>query len=192
MVFIRIFFFLLILFMHISWICISLILILFAITLSRTTLSRCSTNYTLLCTAYHTFLRVWVCVSIFMCMWTMFAQNVSHTQQQHWPSPNCRLCTLNSTYMQSIPTNTTFHRVNNMHTLFIYFFCSFHFISHFLYSMCVNWHQAKCELVGKWENACVFCSFLRTLFMFYIFTDTLTFCLRFFFEILSQSSCSVG
>lgn len=40
---------------------------------------------------------------------------MSHTQQQHWPSPNCRLCTLNSTYMQSIPTNTTFHRVNDIH-----------------------------------------------------------------------------
>lgn len=75
---------------------------------------------------------------------------MSHTQQQHWPSPNCRPCTLNSTYMQSIPTNTTFHRVNDIHffpALLNFQFCYVH--------------------ASDWECMCIFlltrssCSFGR-------------------------------
>lgn len=105
---------------------------------------------------------------------------MSHTQQQHWPSPNCRLCTLNSTYMQSIPTNTTFHRVNNMHThmnVFIFIFIFFLSISFLIFCIQCAWTDttAKCAMSQwKWyKSVCVcvcaciyFCRWFAHLFVY--------------------------
>lgn len=75
---------------------------------------------------------------------------MSHTQQQHWPSPNCRLCTLNSTYMHAINSNEYYFSSCQRYTLFFLHFSIFSF------AMCMQVTESVCAFFLLTRSSCSF------------------------------------